>query len=104
MSTQPVATFYAKGRHVLLFDEDYAAFIARARREGVKHVIVNQREFKFMNLHSLLDENEPHPGLRLAYRLAEMPEHKILVYDVDETQPEEMPRTEMQDGAMQQNR
>jgi hypothetical protein len=83
MSTEPVAAFYAKGRHVPLFDEDYAAFIARARREGVKHVIVNQREFKFMDLRSLLDENEAHHGLRLAYRIAEMPEHKILVYDVD---------------------
>jgi hypothetical protein len=60
----------------------YTAFIERARREGVRHVIVNQRDFRYMNLRPLLDEHEAHPGLRLAYADAETPEHKILVYDV----------------------
>ncbi len=43
MSTVPVAAFYARGRHVILKDEVYADLISRARREGVRHVVVNQR-------------------------------------------------------------
>jgi hypothetical protein len=84
MATVPVAAFYARGRHVALLDEEYAAFIARARREGVRHVVVNERQFKNMlRLRPLLEEGGEHPGLRLAHSLAEAPGHKVLVYAVE---------------------
>jgi hypothetical protein len=83
MSTVPVAAFYAGGRHVPLVDEDYAAFVARARREGVAYVVVNERNVKRMSLRYLLDEASPHPGLRLAHSVAVSPGHKILVYAVE---------------------
>jgi 4-amino-4-deoxy-L-arabinose transferase-like glycosyltransferase len=88
MSTVPVAAFYARGRHVRLLDEDYADFIERARREGVRHVVVNQREFKNMTrLRMLLEEAGEHPGLRLAHGFVEAPGHKILVYALEEGGP-----------------
>jgi 4-amino-4-deoxy-L-arabinose transferase-like glycosyltransferase len=84
MSTVPVAAFYARGRHVRLVDEDYTDFIARARREGAGHVVVNEREFKNMKrLGTLLEEAGEHPGLRLAHSFAEAQGHKILVYAVE---------------------
>ncbi|MDT7781467.1 MAG: hypothetical protein QOC99_3979 [Acidobacteriota bacterium] len=85
MSTAPITAFYAGGRHVALVDEDYGALIARARREGAAYIIVNERDFRYMGLlHTLLDERVSHPGLRLAFDFAAMPEHKILVYAVEE--------------------
>lgn len=84
MSTVPIAAFYAGGRHVALADEDYAAFIARARREGVRYVVVNERDFRHLSLRSLLDAQTTHPGLRRIYDAAETPGHKILVYQLDE--------------------
>ncbi|MDX6696247.1 MAG: hypothetical protein QOF02_3850 [Blastocatellia bacterium] len=84
MSTVPVAAFYAKGRHVQLIDEEYETLIARARREGVEYLVVNERDFKHMRLRPLLDGDSIHPGLCLAYSIAETPGHLILVYAVDE--------------------
>ena len=84
MSTAPVAAFYAGGRHVQLVEEDYAALVARARREGVAYVVVNERTVKRMNpLLPLLDGQAPHAGLRLAHTVADAPGHKILVYALD---------------------
>jgi 4-amino-4-deoxy-L-arabinose transferase-like glycosyltransferase len=83
MSTAPVTSFYTGGRHVALVDEDYEAFITRARREGVSYVIVNERDFRYMSLHALLDEQSIHPGLRRVYDFEESPEHKIVVYAVE---------------------
>lgn len=85
MSTVPIAAFYARGRHVALADEDYAAFLARARREGVGYIVVNEREFRRLGLRTLLDEQSPHPGLRRVHELAESPGQRILVYRLDET-------------------
>ncbi len=84
MSTVPVASFYAGGRHVVLTDEEYAALIARARHERVNYLVVNERNFKFMRLGFLLDENKVHPGLRLVHTITEAPGHRILIYAVDE--------------------
>jgi 4-amino-4-deoxy-L-arabinose transferase-like glycosyltransferase len=83
MSTVPVAAFYAGGRHVKLADEDYAALISRARREGVKHVVVNERDFRHMRLRTLLEDGAEHPGLRLSHSLSEAPGHRVLVYAVE---------------------
>lgn len=80
MSTVPVAAFYAGGRHVALADEDYAAFVERARREGVDYVVINERNLKHMRLRQLLDDESPHDGLRLVHRIDEAQGHKILVY------------------------
>jgi len=81
MSTVPVAAFYSGARFVPLVDEDYELFRQRAQREGVSHIVVNQRDFRYMSLLGpLLNEQELHPGLRLDYRLAEDAEHKVLVY------------------------
>ncbi|MCA1815657.1 MAG: glycosyltransferase family 39 protein, partial [Acidobacteria bacterium] len=87
MSTVPVTSFYAGGRDVRLVDEDYAALISRARREGVGYVVVNERDFRYMSLRPLLDEQSPHPGLRPVYDLADSPEHRIVVYAVEPTAP-----------------
>lgn len=83
MSTMPIAAFYAGGRHVALTDEDYEAFLARARREGVGYVVVNERDFRHLSLRSLLDEQSTHLGLRRVHELAESPGHKIIVYGLD---------------------
>jgi hypothetical protein len=83
MSTVPVAAFYAGGRHVALPDEESEPLIARAQREGVEYLIVNERDFKHMRARSLLDDLSLHTGLRLVYVWAESLEHKILVYAVD---------------------
>ena len=83
MSAAPVAAFYARGRHVPLVVEDYAAFVGRARREGVDYVVVNERSVWRMSLSPLLDERGPHPGLRLAHSLTVAPGHKIVVYAVE---------------------
>ena len=80
MSTVPVAAFYAEGRHVLLVDETPAQLVARARREKVSYVIINERNLKHMSLRSLLDEKNQLPGIQLVHSVAEYPGHKILVY------------------------
>ncbi|MFN2531101.1 MAG: ArnT family glycosyltransferase [Pyrinomonadaceae bacterium] len=86
MSTVPVAAFYAGARHVQLVDEDYAGFIERARSSGANHILVNERDFRYLSLlRPLLDEQTVHPGLRLDYRLAEGTDHKILLYALDQT-------------------
>ncbi|HEY0404996.1 MAG TPA: glycosyltransferase family 39 protein [Pyrinomonadaceae bacterium] len=87
MSTVPIAAFYAKGRHVELVDEEYATLIARARREGVRYLIVNERDFRYLSLRPLLDGNIIHPGLSLVHAIGEAPGHAILVYAVDEQRP-----------------
>ena len=92
MATVPVAAYYAGGRYVELRDEDYAALVARARREGAGYLVVNERDFKYMRLSPLLDEGGTHPGLHLAHTLSEGPGHKILVYAVEDA--EQSPRAE----------
>jgi 4-amino-4-deoxy-L-arabinose transferase-like glycosyltransferase len=84
MSTVPVAAFYAKGRPVELIDEDYAMLLARARREGVGYLIVNERDFRYMRLRPLLDADSAHPGLSLVHSIAEAPGHLIRVYAVND--------------------
>jgi Dolichyl-phosphate-mannose-protein mannosyltransferase len=84
MSTVPVAAFYAGGRSVALADEDYEALLARARREGARYVVVNERDFRRMNaLRALLDARAEHRGLRLAYEFAEAPDERVVVYEVE---------------------
>jgi hypothetical protein len=85
MSTVPVAAFYAGGQYVGLPDEESAALVARAEREGVGYLVVNERDFKHMRARSLLDDQSLHPGLRLVYSQAETLEHKILIYAVEGT-------------------
>lgn len=80
MSSAPVAAFYAGGRHVMLADEEATELVARARREGVGYVVVNERDVKGTRLRRLLEPGQAPPELRLAHRLAESPEHRILVY------------------------
>lgn len=80
MSTVQVASFYARGRHVPLFEEDYSTLIARARREHVDYIIINERNVKHMSLRTLLDEQNQHTELRLAHSIFDAPGHKILVY------------------------
>ena len=80
MSTVPVTAFYAGAEHVTLEDEEYAAFVERARRERVDYVIINERNLKHMRLRTLLDEESGHEGLRLVHRLVEAPGHRVLVY------------------------
>lgn len=85
MSTVPVAAFYAGGRNVALADEDYGALLSRARREGARYVVVNERDFRFMNsLRALLDARAEHEGLRLACEFAEAPDKRVLVYEVED--------------------
>jgi hypothetical protein len=86
MSTVPIPSHYAEGRYVALIDEDYAAMIERARRERVRYIVVNERDFKYLNqsLRPLLDEQNNPPGLRRVYHSAESPGHKILVYVLDD--------------------
>lgn len=88
MSTVAVAAFYAEGRPVALVDEDYQSFIARARREGVGYIIVNERDFRYLSLRALLDDSSSHPGLRLVQYFAEAPGHRILLYAVDKDESE----------------
>jgi len=86
MSTTPVPAFYASARYVPLVDEDYRVFLEHARREGASHIIVNQRDFRYMPLLStLLESDQQHPGLRLDYKVQEDAEQTILVYAVDKT-------------------
>jgi hypothetical protein len=80
MSTSPISAFYADGVQVEMQDEDYAAFIPRARRERVDYIVINERDIKRTRLWPLLYEDSEHPGLRLVYRQTNMPEHKILIY------------------------
>jgi hypothetical protein len=91
MSTVPITAFYLGGRHVQLVDEDFSALITRAQREQVSYLIVNERDFRYMNLRRLLDERSDHPGLRLAMTFADAPGHKIVLYAVEEA-PEDSPQ------------
>jgi 4-amino-4-deoxy-L-arabinose transferase-like glycosyltransferase len=84
MSTVPVAAFYAGGKPVPLYDGDYQSFITRARKEAVGYIIVNERDFRYLSLHALLDSRSFHPGLKLAQEFAEAPGHRILVYVLSE--------------------
>lgn len=85
MATVPVAAFYAGGRNVALAEEDCAALVSRARREGASYVVVNERDFKRMDsLRSLLDPRAEHTGLRLASEFDEPPDQRVLVYEVEE--------------------
>ncbi|HKG14044.1 MAG TPA: glycosyltransferase family 39 protein [Pyrinomonadaceae bacterium] len=85
MSTVPVAAFYAGGRNVAVnVKDDFDALLARARSEGARYVVVNEREFKRSDsLRTLLDARAEHAGLRLAQEFAEAPDQRVLVYEVD---------------------
>jgi len=85
MSTVPVAAFYAGGRSVAVTDkDDFDALLARARREGARYVVVNERDFRHMDsLRNLLDARAGHAGLRLAQEFAEAPDQRVLVYEVE---------------------
>lgn len=80
MATSPIAPFYAGGMQVEIDDEDYAAFLARARNSKADYIIINERDIKRTRLWPLLHEDAEHPGLRLVYQETNAPEHKILVY------------------------
>lgn len=94
MSTVPVAAFYTNKRHVTLVDEDYDSLITRARHEGVGYLIVNERDFRYMTLRFLLDEQSIHPRLSAVHSITEAPGHKILVYAVDEARQSAPPKME----------
>ncbi len=83
MATLPITAFYAKGRNVGIPDEDYPSLMSRAQREQVDYLVVNERDFRYMNLRSLLDTQSAHPGLRLVFDFGASPGHKILLYAVD---------------------
>lgn len=85
MSTVPVAAFYADGRNVSVGGEDdFDTLLARARVEGARYVVVNERDFKLMEqLRTLLDARTEHTGLRLAQEFAEAPDQRVLVYEVE---------------------
>jgi 4-amino-4-deoxy-L-arabinose transferase-like glycosyltransferase len=85
MSTVPVAAFYAGGRNVAVSVEDtYDSLVSRARREGARYVVVNERDFKRMDsLRTLLDANAEHRALRLAQEFDEAPDQRVLVYEVE---------------------
>jgi 4-amino-4-deoxy-L-arabinose transferase-like glycosyltransferase len=85
MSTVPVAAFYADGRNVAVNDEDnFDTLLSRARSEGARYVVVNERDFELMgSLRTLLDAREEHAGLRLAREFAESPDQRVLVYEVE---------------------
>lgn len=85
MSTVQVTAFYAGGRNVAVKgDEDYDALLGRARQEGARYVVVNERDFDEMkSLSALLDARAEHRGLRLAQEFAEAPGQRVLVYEVE---------------------
>ena len=85
MSTVPVAAFYAGGRNVAVTDgDDFDTLLARARSEGARYVVVNERDFRHMDsLRTLLDASAGHAGLRLAQEFAEAPDKRVLVYEVE---------------------
>lgn len=85
MSTVPVAAFYAGGRNVAVNDaDDFDTLLSRARSEGARYVVVNERDFKLMgSLRTLLDARAGHAGLRLAQEFAESPDQRVLVYEVE---------------------
>ncbi|MDT7602537.1 MAG: hypothetical protein QOF61_534, partial [Acidobacteriota bacterium] len=84
MATAPVAVFYAGGEYVALAaQEDYAAFVERARRERADFIIANERSLSNTSLRVLLDAQAEHPGLRLVHEVREAPGHKMLVYTVE---------------------
>ena len=80
MSTAPISAFYADGGQIEIEDEDYAAFIARARQQRVDYILINERDIRQTQLWPLLYEDSAHPGLRLVYQQTNVPEHKILIY------------------------
>ncbi len=83
MSRVPITAFYAKGRNVALNDQDYASLVEHARNEHVDYLVVNERDFRYMSLRTLLDTQSIHPGLRLAFEVGGSPGHKVLLYAVD---------------------
>lgn len=85
MSTVPVAAFYAGGRNVAVtYEDDLDTLLARARGEGARFVVVNQRDFRHVDaLRALLDARAEHAGLRLAQEFAEAPDQRVLVYEVE---------------------
>jgi hypothetical protein len=80
MSTVPIAAFYAGGVPLEMPDEDYAAFLERARGQRVDYILINERDIRRTQLWPLLDEDSEHPGLRLVYRQTNVPNHKMLIY------------------------
>jgi hypothetical protein len=85
MSTVQVAAFYAGGRNVAVnYEDDFDTLLARARSEGARYVVVNERDFRHMDsLRALLDARAAHAGLRLAREFAEAPGQRVLVYEVE---------------------
>lgn len=85
MSTVPVAAFYAGGRSVAVTDkDDFDTLLARARGEGARYVVVNQRDFRHMDsLRALLDARTGHAGLLLAQEFAEAADQRVLIYEVE---------------------
>jgi len=85
MSTVPVAAFYAGGRNVAVtYGDDFDTLLSRARGEGARFVVVNERDFRHMDsLRTLLDARAGHAGLRLAQEFAEAPGQRVLVYEVE---------------------
>lgn len=80
MSTVPLPAFYADGVQVEMPDEDYAAFVERARRARVDYIVINERDIRRTRLWPLLYEDSEHPGLHLVYQQTNTPGHKILIY------------------------
>jgi 4-amino-4-deoxy-L-arabinose transferase-like glycosyltransferase len=85
MSTVPVAAFYAGGRNVAVnVEDDFDSLLSRARREGARYVVVNERDFRHMDsLRALLDARAEHAGLRLAQEFAETTDQRVFVYEVE---------------------
>ena len=84
MSTGPWAAFYAGGKHLYLPDDKYSVVIEYARRKKVNYIVIDERWVPELSpgLKFLLDEESQYPELKLVYRYDEIPDNKILVFEL----------------------
>ena len=74
--------------------ESLTRYLTTTIRTSILGRIVNERDFRYMSLRGLLDEQSAHAGLRLAHSLAAAPGQKILVYELADTEPSAHERPE----------
>jgi hypothetical protein len=84
MAPNPHTAFYAGGRPLYLPAEEYLTVIEHASRHRVDYLVIEEdvvtQNIEYSNLRFLLDERNPHPGLRLVYKFDGVPQHNILVF------------------------
>ncbi len=82
MSSSATPAYYAGAKHLYLPDEEFLTVLEYAKRKRVNYLVYSQRRYDTASKSFPPDEKNAQPELRLVYQDEQVPNFKILVYQI----------------------